>query len=72
MQRSRRFLVLVAAVTSLALAVPAGAAVDTTPPNGTITAPAPGQVLTSTSVTLRGSATDNVAVSAVHVAVINR
>jgi arylsulfatase A-like enzyme len=72
MRRSRRLVVLVAAVTTLAVGVPASAALDTTSPNGTFTAPSPGQVLTSTPVTLRGNATDNVAVSAVHVAVINR
>jgi arylsulfatase A-like enzyme len=71
MQRARGFVIPAVVATFVALGVPARAAPDTTPPNGTITAPLAGRVLTSTTVTLRGTATDNIAVQAVHVAVLD-
>ncbi len=48
------------------------AAADTTAPNGLVSSPTPNQTLTTTSVDLAGTATDNVAVSAVRIAVKNR
>lgn len=54
-----------------ALTVPAHAA-DLAPPNGSFTSPAQGQMLTANPVSLRGTATDDVGVSAVHVAILHR
>lgn len=51
---------------------PAGAAPDTTPPNGTVAVPAPNAALTGPSPVVRGTATDNVGVTNVDYAVRDR
>jgi N-acetylglucosamine-6-sulfatase len=73
MQRTARPLALlvVVAVTAVLVAQPSRAA-DLAPPNGVFTAPQQGQVLAANPVQLRGTATDDVAVSAVHVAILRR
>jgi hypothetical protein len=45
---------------------------DTTPPDGQVTVPTPNQVFTATPVALSGTATDNLAVSSVNVAIRDR
>ncbi|HEX6843961.1 MAG TPA: sulfatase-like hydrolase/transferase [Actinomycetota bacterium] len=71
MQRTPRLVLFVTFVTLVALAAPQASAADLAPPNGLFTAPTQGQVLTANPVTLRGTATDDVGISAVHVAIRN-
>ena len=59
-------------VTVAALAGSGVAAADTTRPDATVKVPSPGQVFTTSPVTLSGTATDNVGVAAVDVAIKDR
>jgi arylsulfatase A-like enzyme len=73
MQRaSRRIAFLLVVVTTALLAARPSSAADLAPPNGVFIAPQQGQVLATNPVQLRGTATDDVAVSAVHVAILRR